>query len=337
MSMGFKDKLLVSVIVPIFNTELYLSDCIKSILTQSHKNIEVILVNDGSTDSSGEIADKFAKNDNRIKIIHQANKGVSCARNVALDVAVGSWVMFVDSDDMLPKDSIKTMLQTAIELNTDCVCGNFLAFTKNIINNNFNSRKNKIVLDKSEAVSLLLYQGSIANAPFAKLYSMKCIGKIRFREDIYTAEDLLFNFLVLKNLDNVVLIEDIIYSYRKHSESVINRSFSKKRMSGLKATSLILTDIKKQNLPIAPAINRHFMEALFIISQLSSREVYKEYYSKCKIVILDFRKFVFFDSHSPIMYRFFAFLSLINPVLAIYIYKAKTRLGNIRIIKGLLK
>lgn len=94
----------ISIIVPVYNVEKYLSQCIESIINQNHKNIEIILVNDGSTDKSGDICDKYSLKDNRIKVIHKKNEGVSIARNTGLKVATGEYIAFVDGDDLVDKD-----------------------------------------------------------------------------------------------------------------------------------------------------------------------------------------------------------------------------------------
>jgi len=328
----------VSVIVPIFNAEHYLRECLESIINQTYKNTEIILVNDGSDDNSGEVASTFAKKDKRIRLLNQTNKGVSRARNRALDIATGAWVMFVDADDIVPEKSIEIMLSAAVDAKTHCVSGKFQSFSKNIDSRLVETTKNncaKKMLNREDAINSLLYQVDIANAPFSKLYSRESISSIRFNKDISVAEDLLFNYNVIKNLNQVLLINDITYLYRNNPSSAINKTFSIKRMSGIKATGLILADIKNQDLPIAPAVNRHFMEALFILSQIKPKRDHLSCYNDCINVIINYRKHVFMDLKSPITYRIFALLSMINPATAICIYKTKVYAGSIASVKGL--
>jgi putative flippase GtrA len=114
----------VSIIVPIYNTEKYLTDCIDSIIKQTHDNLEIILIDDGSTDNSGKIADKYAKKDKRIKVIHQKNQGQSTARNIGLTKATGNYISFVDSDDEIKKTFITDLLSGFSDKNTSLsVCG----------------------------------------------------------------------------------------------------------------------------------------------------------------------------------------------------------------------
>ncbi len=102
--------MLVSVIIPVYNADKFLDKCIQSVINQSYTNWELILINDGSTDESGLICDTYAQNDKRIKIIHNKNQGVSVTRNIGINKATGDYLFFLDADDYLPKDSLKTLI-----------------------------------------------------------------------------------------------------------------------------------------------------------------------------------------------------------------------------------
>ena len=125
---------LISIIVPVYNVEDYIKQCLDSILLQTYTNFEVIVVDDGSTDSSSEICDDFAKKDKRFNVIHKENGGVSKARNIALDNVNGSYVVFVDSDDVLPKDALKKMIDETIATNSEVSVSKF---NENFIGKNF--------------------------------------------------------------------------------------------------------------------------------------------------------------------------------------------------------
>ena len=123
----------ISIIVPIYNIEKYLPRCLDSILAQTYKNLEVILVDDGSVDNSGMIADKYARNDQRINVIHQVNKGVSAARNAGLDLATGDYIGFVDGDDYIEKDMYERLLFNAIKYKADIShCGYQMVFPNRV-------------------------------------------------------------------------------------------------------------------------------------------------------------------------------------------------------------
>ena len=113
---------LISVIIPVYNIEQYLPRCLDSVIAQTYNNLEIILVDDGSTDSSGEICDKYSLLDNRIKVIHKSNGGVSSARNEGLEVAKGDYIGFVDGDDIIEKDMYQILLDNAIKYHCEMSC-----------------------------------------------------------------------------------------------------------------------------------------------------------------------------------------------------------------------
>ena len=185
----------ISVIVPVYNAEKYLRECLDSIVNQTYKNIEIILVDDGSTDGSGAICDEYADKDVRIKVYHIPNGGVSNARNLGIDNANGEYLMFVDSDDEVSRDCIEK-LYCAIEYKEqDLVIGNFCDVYENrkiIQHENLSIIGN---LQDDYANIRILLQG-----PWGKLYRSEILkkNKIRFRVDISLTEDQIFNYDFLK-------------------------------------------------------------------------------------------------------------------------------------------
>ena len=111
----------ISVIIPVYKVEQYLPECLDSIINQTYKNLEIICIDDGSPDNSGKILDEYASKDNRIRVIHKENGGISSARNAGLDIATGDWISFVDSDDWLDINTYEKLLSSADEANTDIV------------------------------------------------------------------------------------------------------------------------------------------------------------------------------------------------------------------------
>ena len=116
---------LISFIIPVYNVEKYLAQCIESVLVQSHDNIEIILVDDGSTDKSGEICDNFSKTDNRVRVIHQENRGASAARNAGLGIAKGNYIAFIDSDDYVSPSMAEKLLDAISKTDSDLAMCNF--------------------------------------------------------------------------------------------------------------------------------------------------------------------------------------------------------------------
>ena len=153
---------LISIIVPVYNVESYLKKCLESIINQTYKNIEIILIDDGSTDSSGKICDDYANKDKRIKVIHKQNGGVSDARNTALDICRGDYIGFIDSDDYIELDMYETLLKFLLNNNLDvAMCSSYTVKNKQLIRcKNF---KPYILTGKEAIINDLLinkYKGS---------------------------------------------------------------------------------------------------------------------------------------------------------------------------------
>lgn len=176
----------ISVIIPVYNTEQYLDKCIESVVNQTYKNLEIILVDDGSTDKSGVICDKWAKEDMRIKVIHQENQGRASARNTGLKNAFGDYIGWVDSDDWIEKDMYEVLLKYAQENKSDVVSSVRIRDGQGIINQNINCQ-NYIGRNAYEA----FLRDEICGSLCVKLYKSSIIKKIRFSGEI--AEDVLAN------------------------------------------------------------------------------------------------------------------------------------------------
>lgn len=206
-----------SIIVPIYNSEKYIEKCICSITKQSYKNIEIILVNDGSTDNSYEKCKHIAKKDDRIKLINKINEGVSSARNTGIEEAIGEYILFLDSDDWLEIDAIECCNKYIREIKYDMVIFEILK-VKKIEENKLNYKiKNNSYTVKSLFEELLYNPKHIEriNSVCAKLYKLNIIKKnnIKFNQNIQMGEDLLFNIEYLEFTSKVLWSNKIIYNY----------------------------------------------------------------------------------------------------------------------------
>lgn len=185
-------KPLISVIIPVYNVETYLDACIQSLMEQSYSNFELILVDDGSVDSSGDICDCWTKKDSRIKVIHQRNKGVSFARNAGLDIMSGQYCTFVDSDDFVQPDFLKHLVDAIEKNHADVAFGGYVkiypADRKVEVNHKFE------VLEISKLQERLWGGYGYANNVCSKLYKSSIIKKfnLRFDEQLTNSEDVLF-------------------------------------------------------------------------------------------------------------------------------------------------
>ena len=205
---------LVSIIVPIYNVEKYLSKCINSIVNQTLANIEIILIDDGSTDFSGSIADQYAKNDSRIKVIHKNNEGQGAARNIGIDLAKGDYIGFVDSDDWIDFDMYEKLYKSAIDNNACIAVCNRKVFDENgnlmtMVNVGKKSLKNIKDNMCDYIVSDLLYNHTVV--VYNKIYKSEIIksNKIYFKEVREVgSEDFLFNYQVLFYIDKIISIDN---------------------------------------------------------------------------------------------------------------------------------
>jgi len=240
---------LISIIVPVYKVEKYIDKCINSILNQTYKKLEIILVDDGSPDNSGKICDSFAKQDNRIKVIHKENGGVSSARNKGLEVASGQWITFVDSDDWIENDFCELLLNNAITYNADIVLCGYNRVTLSGVDKIRNT--NKIIeIDENEYLKNVLNPQTGFGFCHMKLYKHKCIKNIEFKEGLPVGEDALFNEQISKKIKKAIFLEKSLYNYRINDDSVVRRfdkNYTKKYLESMKITKEYIFENYKEN------------------------------------------------------------------------------------------
>lgn len=233
-------KAKVSVIVPIYNAEIYIDKCIQSIINQTLKDIEIILVDDGSTDKSVEISNKYAENDKRIKVIKQKNKGASSARNYGISVATGDFITFVDSDDFIEIDMLEVLYNAAIDNKCDVILSGIKIVKDSNIEYEFTTDSK--IYTKQEVFKLFYFDKEPFSPNYAcgKLIKRSVCNKVKFREDIFLMEDTLFSVELFMNCsNNIMYIDRHLYNYvqRIGSES---KHFSKKRITSFYALEEVL-------------------------------------------------------------------------------------------------
>ena len=207
---------LISIVVPVYNVEKYISQCIASILQQSYSNFELILINDGSTDQSGKIADMLASDDARIQVVHSENKGVSAARNLGIELSKGEYLVFVDSDDYLHSEYLAYMLEIAEKTQANFV------MSKNCMR--FPSNKTQIeaaetieIYSPEKAASELLFPGRIEIGCWNKMFQRAFIvqNNITFPQTFYMGEGLNFIIQAAEKSNGVGVGNRVVYYYRK--------------------------------------------------------------------------------------------------------------------------
>lgn len=228
---------LVSIIVPIYNVEKYLEQCIDSILNQSYKNLEIILVDDGSPDNCGKICDRYAKSDKRIKVIHKKNGGLSEARNFGLDIARGEYIVFVDSDDYINVHMIKILLENIKKYSTDIVICNFNCFENiNVVERNL-SKNIKIGIYNNIDIIKEYFLSSPMELVVAwnKIYKRKLFDKDTYFPINRLYEDLATSYKLYFKAQKICILDNRLYYYRKRDNSITN-SISKKNIEDLIST-----------------------------------------------------------------------------------------------------
>lgn len=226
---------LVSIVVPVYNVEKYLEKCLESIIGQTYENIEILLVNDGSTDSSGEICDYYGEQDSRIRVIHQINQGLSGARNTALDIAKGEYITCIDSDDFVSNSLVENLLKAIIEYNCDIsVCGTVYC---DEINSTLKSQvvENNKVIEGKDQIKSLLSCFDIATMAWGKLYKTELFSNIRYPVGKYN-EDVFTTYKLLAKSKKTIVINQGLYFYRQVSGSITNSSFSMKHLDAIEGT-----------------------------------------------------------------------------------------------------
>ncbi len=213
---------LVSVIIPMYNSEKYIVECLCSVIVQEYQNIEVIIIDDGSTDNSFAICKNLSADHHCLKILHKENGGVSSARNLGLKKCSGEFITFVDADDFIEPNHILSLVK-ALEGDCDCsICGYCLDFNQKSDTRVFD---NMLDMDMRQAMFNMLnpglYQGFLCNKMFRK--SVIEVNCIRLREDIFYCEDLLFCAEYFRFCHKICCNELATYHYRQHNESAVNR------------------------------------------------------------------------------------------------------------------
>ncbi|MED3939487.1 glycosyltransferase family 2 protein [Priestia megaterium] len=223
---------LLSIIIPVYKAELYLNQCIESILKQTFKDFELILINDGSPDNSGEICDKYAKKDARIRVVHKKNQGVSTARNLGIDISKGKYLMFSDADDYVEPTWCEEMYNLVVNSDKSLVISGFCIHNNRKTNKlktniNLSNLENKSTLKKKNFLNLYLKQ--MLNSPCNKIFISKLVkdNNIRFDESLSLGEDLLFNLEYLKKVDHdILIINKPLYNYiLRNVESLDNKYY----------------------------------------------------------------------------------------------------------------
>lgn len=275
---------LISVIVPVYKVEKYLDKCVQSIVDQTYKNLEIILVDDGSPDDSGKICDVWAQKDSRVKVIHQQNAGGGAARNAALDAAAGNLLAFVDSDDYLAPDMFEYLHSLIMQGADIAECGHTDVYDDNAI---FSATDDNVrTFTREEAMAEHIRDQIFRQLIWNKLYRREVVGSVRFPVG-KKIDDEFFTYQVLGNANVLVRSEKIGYAYRQQASSVMHSMGARNRMQAVEAKLQRHAYIERQ----FPALKELSLKNLWFTcvyqGQISLLEMEKE---EAKEVILQLKK-----------------------------------------------
>ena len=234
---------LISIVVPVYNVELYIEKCIKTILNQTYENFELLLINDGSNDESGFLCDKYLKLDSRVRLYHKANGGLSSARNYGIKKSFGKYITFVDSDDYIERDYLETLYTTLKEKNVNiAVCPYSIIRGEKIINIG-NGYKSELLSTAGSLSRMLLEQGFTVSA-YAKLYRKSLFNDISYPEGkVY--EDNATTYKLFLKCNEIAYNNKSIYNYCIRSNSITTKSFSIKNIDYITITDSACNEILK--------------------------------------------------------------------------------------------
>ncbi|MDA3057749.1 glycosyltransferase [Campylobacter sp. VBCF_05 NA6] len=280
---------LISIIVPVYNVKKYLKECLNSIVSQTYTNLEIILVDDGSTDGSGEICDEFAKQEARIKVLHQKNAGQAVARNAGLDIMQGEYLSFVDSDDMIDETYIETLYNLIKKYNTKI---SMASYTK------FKSQSEIANLKNFECVERIITPKDIFKGSCKKeKFYLTAIWRILYHKSIFKNlrfpsgkihEDIAVWFDIFKNEKNIAISNKYIYFYRVNLNSTVRKKIDEKFF-------VIFENTQKFTDNIVKAYSDLQKEANYLLCHIKMQTIIKilkyddeKYYSK----INEYHKFL---------------------------------------------
>lgn len=244
---------LISVIVPIYKVEDYLCRCVDSIINQTYKNLEIILVDDGSPDNCPAICEEYAKKDNRIKVIHKKNGGLSDARNAGMKIANGEYVSFIDSDDWIDRKTYELAIKKMEETNSQIGAFDYIKTSDENENASYNNTVS--ILNSEQAIGATVNNVSVGTVVWNKIYKKSILEGLSFRVGKYN-EDEFFTFYALDKAERIVFIHSKLYFYFQRPDSIMGK-YSLKRLDMLDGVyeRMLFTEKKYPNIYLKTKIS----------------------------------------------------------------------------------
>lgn len=268
---------LVSIIIPVYNVEKYLEASVQSVLNQTYTNLEIILIDDGSTDESGNICNQLAEIDSRIHVLHQKNRGLSEARNTGLLHAKGSYLFFIDSDDLVFPWAIEELYENIQYNDADiAIGGTYTSFSKECILPEIEQHNSIInTYDSFNAINEMLYSTKFSTSVWGRLYKAEIFDEIRFPAGKYY-EDLFTTYKLFLKANKIIYTDNKSYCYFKRIGSIsMETHLSQKQFDCFKALDIIYQDIIQIHPELMPAYRNCYMSFYIRMMQNASKDQIK--------------------------------------------------------------
>lgn len=244
---------MISIIIPVYNAKQYICSCIDGVLRQTYLPKEILLINDGSTDGSGELCEEYAQKEAKIRAYHTANGGAAHARNVGLDHATGDFIVFLDADDKIPENHLHILMETQKKYNADMVSASVTYVPGPTICQANN------VLTTWEFIEKVLYRDGVGDYPISKLYRRSMFDGLRFVEGI-TSEDFEIFYRLYKRAKTIATTNETTYYYIQHSNSVSNCGFSEKFFNRITICEQLEKQIEQENPKLLAAVHSRIVD-----------------------------------------------------------------------------
>lgn len=328
------DKDLISIIVPVYNVEMYLSRCLESVISQTYKNIEIILVDDGSTDNSGKTCDEYADNDTRIMVIHQKNCGQALARNNAIQYASGDYILYVDSDDILTIDHVKHLVYLKEKYGADLVQCEMMKFRSENQLIELGQVQRECMDNKEElfcaqeALKQFSYQKKFTPSPWCKLIKRELMDGLMFPVGV-GYEDMAVMYKVIGKAGTLVYSPKVCYYYRQHRNSTMHTKFSDKKIDRIRIAEQFLKYMK-ENYPesLVSAYTRYDLAQLQLLMELPFSNEFNEIKKTAYKNLKSTRGIVIHDKDTPNRLKLMVMASYFGPTVLMLLGRAYMSLTN---------
>jgi len=318
---------LVSIVVPVYNVEKFLYRCLESLTGQTYDKLEILLIDDGSTDSSASLCDQFSLKDARVLVVHKDNGGLSDARNVGIAMATGEFVLCVDSDDCVTSDHVELLITSVVEHSADLATTSFIRLPEDARSTlaAVGSNGGVQVLSGSLALEKMFYQRGITTSAWGKIYRRSLFAGVSYPFG-HIHEDLGTTYKIFLKAAKVVVRNERTYCYTERAGSITGAGFTVRRLAALDFARQAISDVAQADPRlIVSATNRLFMEAVFILSAIPAAEQGKNInIAQAWSVIRETRLRVLRDKKGRPNSRVFAFASFfgVRTLVAVYAGRA---------------